>query len=137
MNRTEAKEISLKIVRKWRQVYRPDLTIAGTVTGRMSCVGRNYIGANRNGDHILPFLLEMDQAEVERRVLVYMHRYPEVAAFMSREQADRFERARFERARFDYARADAEITALMAISMEHGVPIVTSVQQQPVLRRDE
>lgn len=81
---------------------------------------------NRNGN-IFP-ILEINQADIERRMFQLMHhREPEPDVLTDRETA-----AAIQRRLFDYARADAEISALMAVSMEHGVPIITSVQQTPL-----
>lgn len=82
---------------------------------------RNY------GDHFRP-MLEMNQAEVEARMIrvLSIPREPEPDILTDRETA-----ARIQRALFDYAAADAEATALMAISMERGVPIITAIQHEP------
>lgn len=147
MTRASAKAQALLIVKRWWELAFPisgslnGYSIHGTRTGRITMMGNPHFvdpawarwpGPNLNGD-VIP-VVEMNQAEVEARVLRRLHipREPELEPDML---TDRETAVKIQRALFDYAAADAEITALMAISMEQGVPIVTAIQQKNVLTR--
>lgn len=133
MTRDSAKAQALLIVNRWWELAHPvtgslnGYSIHGTRTGRITMMGNPHFvdpawarwpGPNQNGDILS---VEMNQAEVEARVVRMLHipREPELEPDML---TDRETAVKIQRALFDYAAADAEITALMAISMEQGVP---------------